>query len=751
MRRAIALILLTIMIIPYANVSAVPVLQGSTQYLVSSSDRISRTQELSLAIMALKSVKGKTEVDVLPVLDDLTQRLLQWENKDGGWGYYPNSPSNIVDTSYALIALARVKGIYTTQQGVYSRIMDALAAGKQYLLDSRAEKGWGYVPDTTEACYPTIMAVWALGELGYSWEDQRISTSIDYLNHLSSCELPEDVAFGLKLIAYRAVGYPVDNKTINQLKEKLFTGNPSTEARAIMTYALTLYEPFNFDIAKALLLLENEKRGSGFWSTQTWMFSSSDIIVTSSYALMALSVTGSFLRPEERPRNPYSILCTYIGVLQNPDGGWGYPDAYKSDPKSTYFAMKGLQACYFRSPRILKGLNWTEKAFTEETENVKKLHTVTGAYYYLIKTLAEFGGLTEEQRKEAIETIRSVKLPSGLWGNALLGPQPLDTAFAAGALLELGVPANDTDIQRAKSWLLSLSKQGWGTYISGYFYSYMTAPSLMITLEVLNALYPVLSKEEAEPYISWIISQRNPDGSWSYWKVKSKFSDISESSKVEATVRVTNLLQKFGYDFTSDTKNLLIKWADENRINLDNPIDISLAATYLSKIKVIPHVNLYDISIALSTESFRVVYPNGDNKTAEIVSEAIKKFFGMNTTISNESSLGEGNCIALGSFNTFSIADYNPYISYEFNGSYISIEGRTYSMKDTVVIIPGVTENGHVLFVLYNGTLGASAVRTLFESGFVRYLHNDYLIIKYSDKNGDGKIELTEMEAILAG
>ncbi|WP_456453735.1 prenyltransferase/squalene oxidase repeat-containing protein [Thermococcus sp.] len=749
MKRAITLILLIIMVVPYANVGAVPVLQGSTQFLVTSYNRISRTQELSLVIMALNSVKGKTEVDVSPVLDELTRKLLLWQNEDGGWGYYPNSPSDIVDTSYALIALARVKGMYMQGQDVYSSIIGAIDKGRRYILDSRGENGWGYVPDTAEACYPTLMAVWALGELGYTWKDQRIEGSIDYLNHITSCELPEDEAFGLKLIAYRAVGYPVDNSTLKQLKEKLFNETPSTEARAIMTYALTLYEPFNFDIAKALLLLEDEKRGF-FWSTQTWMFSSSDIITTSSYALLALSVTGSFLKPEERPQTPYSKLCTYIGVLQNLDGGWGYP-GYSSDPRSTYFALKGLQACYLRSPRILEGLNWTERDFIRETERVKELHTVTPAYYYLIKTLVEFGVLTDEERKVAIETIRSVKLQSGLWGNDLLGPQPLDTAFAAGALLELGVPASDADIQRAKSWLLSLSKKGWGMYVSGYIYSYMTAPNLMTTVEVLNALQPILSRDEAEPYISWLISQRNPDGSWSYWKVSSKISDIAESSKVEATVRVTNLLQKFGYDFTSETKELLMKWADENRINLNSPIDISLAATYLSKIKVIPHVNLYDIAIALSREEFKVIYPNGDNGTAETVALAIQKFFGVNTTISNETVPGKDNYIALGTFNTFNVDDYNPYISYMFNGSYVSIEGRKYSTKDTVLIIPGVTENGHVLFVLYNGTLGTSAVRTLFESGFVRYLHNDYLIIRYSDKNGDGRIELTEMEAILVG
>ncbi|WP_461867094.1 prenyltransferase/squalene oxidase repeat-containing protein [Thermococcus sp.] len=745
-KRVIALIIVVIMVIPYVNVGAVPLLEGSAKFLAMTSDKISRIQELSLTLMALGSVEDKTEFDVKPVLDGLTQKLLQEQNPDGGWGYYPNSPSNVVDTAYALVALAKIKGRYMTQQDIYSEILDAIEKGQNFLLDSRSKVGWGYVPDTKEECYPTIMAVWALGELGYTWYNPVIENSTGYLNSncVSSCELPENEAFGLKLIAYKSIGYPVDNKTIQKLKEKLFNETLTTRVRAILTYALTMYESFDFDVAKALLLLENEKKGTGpfFWNTQTWMFSSPDTVTTSAYALMALSVTASFLKPEERPQTPYSKLCIYLKVIQNSDGGWGYPTLHNSDPKSTYYAIKGLQACYFKTPDIIKGLNWTKRVFSAETSRLRELHTVTASYYYLIKTLVEFNALTDDEIKDAIDAVKSVKLTSGLWGSEVIGPQPLDTAFAVATLLELGVPANDSDIQRAKSWLLSLSKSGWGVYISGYFYSYMTTPDVVTTMEVLNALYPISSREELMPYIKWIISQRNPDGSWSYRKG-------SDNMKVETTVRITNLLQKFGYDFTSDTTNLLLNWTLENKLELDNPVDIGLAVTYLIKLKFIPHVSLYDLIIALSKENFKIIAPNGDNTTVKTVVHAIHEFFGMNVTISNETLPEKGNYIALGSFNTFNIDNYNPYISYRFNGSYISIESRKYSTEHTVVIIPGVTEEGHVLFVLYNGALGANAVRTLFESGFVKYLHDEYLIIKYTDKNGDGKIELTEMEAIL--
>ncbi len=745
-KRVIVFIIVAIMIIPYVNVGAVPLLEGSAKFLAMNSDKISRIQELSLTLMALNSVKDKTEIDLKPVLDELTQKLLQDQNSDGGWGYYPRSPSNVVDTAYALIALAKIKGSYMYQQNIYSKILDAIEKGKMFLLNSKGEVGWGYVSNTKEECYPTIMAVWALGELGYTWYNSVIENSVGYLNNISSCELPENEAFGLKLIAYKSIDYPVDNRTIQRLKEKLFNETLTTRARAILTYALTLYEPFDFDMAKALLLLENEKKGNSlfFWNTQTWMFSSPDTITTSAYALMALSITGSFLNPEERPQTPYSSLCVYLKVIQNSDGGWGYPTLHGSDPKSTYYALKGLQSCYLKTSNILKGLNWTKNAFNEETLRLRELHTATESYYYLIKTLVEFNALTDKERKEAIDAIKSVKLQSGLWGSEVIGPQPINTAFAVATLLELGVPANDSDIQRAKSWLLSLSKHGWGTYISGYFYSYMTIPDVITTMNVLNALYPISSKKELQPYIKWIISQRNPDGSWSYRKGYNNM-------KIETTVRITNLLQKFGYDFTSDTTNLLLNWTLEDKLELDNPVDIGLAVPYLIKLKFIPHVSLYDLIIALSKEEFKIIAPNNDSATAEVVTQAIHEFFGTNATISNESTVGEGNYIALGTFNTFNIDAYNPYISYEVNGSYISIEGRKYSTEYTIVIIPGVTEKGHVLFVLYSGALGTSAVRTLFESGFIRYLHNDYLVIKYSDKNRDGKVELREMEAMLVG
>ncbi len=106
MKRILALITIVLMLIPAV---AAGTIDGSVRFLKDAAGSSQQTGEISLAIMALSAAADDLAWDVTPDLVTLVDRMLDYQNPDGGWGgFYPGEVSNVVDTAYAVVAFSRV-------------------------------------------------------------------------------------------------------------------------------------------------------------------------------------------------------------------------------------------------------------------------------------------------------------------------------------------------------------------------------------------------------------------------------------------------------------------------------------------------------------------------------------------------------------------------------------------------------------------------------------------------------------------
>jgi|Deesub1362B_J571_1020462.scaffolds.fasta_scaffold00215_21 hypothetical protein len=744
MKRVLSLILVVIMVISYVPVSAKPLLDGSVEFLSEAETLIVRTQDLSLSLLALIDAKEKVEGNISGDIDYFMNTLLEYQNDDGGWGYTNGSASNVVDTSYALIALKRALNVYEKGSLMYSKVSHSLDHGIDFLLEAYNGEAWGYVKDTSTEFYPTVLAVWALGENGYIWRNPIIKNAIIYLKNADIGGISNYTALGLRILAYKSVGYPYDyDFMVGLVKEYLFSekGIPTSE-RAFLTFVLVSYEDVNFDVAKALILLEDLKEGEEmfYWKDESGLFKSSEIVKASAYATLSFSLVSDKL--SSGLENPFKESCGALKEAQNPDGGWSYIRGFPSNEKTTYYALKALRLCYFRDVSIENGLNWMKERLPTLTLMVKEEREIYSPYIYALLTLSEFDMLSEEEKKEHIELIKSIKLSNGKWGN-FLGPQPFDTALAVKALMALGVSSDDPDIEEAKSWLLSISSEGWGTYIETKSYSYMLPSEVSVTLEVLEALQNISTKEELQSHLEWLIEQRT-DGGWANMKEHYLFGvfQYKEEPTVELTIRATEVLAKFGYDYKQET----LEWVMEKEhdgVWGKTVIDLALATMYLSQFKFIPKTNLYDVVRRIRDEKFAVLYIDDREDTAIKVKDSIEKFFEANVSVEKFEEIGDLNYIILTDF-SLNLEEYNPYVKLEVKNGTINLENKTYDVSNTVILAPGKTEMGYVLFVFYEKGLD-NVVVEIFESGLIKYLKGRALVVSYEDKNSNGVVDLSDL------
>ena len=254
MRRIVPVLLIMIMVLPYAT--AEPILDESTKFLLEGREYMETTQQLSLSLIALASSYPAVENLTISDLDYFVDALLTRQNPDGGWGYYEGSVSNVVDTSYAVIALKKALAVYEGDRA--SSISHAIKRGVEFLVNSYNGEGWGYVPNTLTEFYPTVMAVWALGENGYSKDHPYIQSAIKYLEKVEPHEIRRGEFVALKLLAYHAVGY-ISPGLIGEAWELVNSPEITIKERAFLTYALLLYEGLTFETAKLLATLEDLK------------------------------------------------------------------------------------------------------------------------------------------------------------------------------------------------------------------------------------------------------------------------------------------------------------------------------------------------------------------------------------------------------------------------------------------------------------------------------------------------------------
>lgn len=271
----------------------------------------------------------------------------------------------------------------------------------------------------------------------------------------------------------------------------------------------------------------------------------------------------------------------------------------------------------------------------------------------------------------------------------------------------------------------------------------MLPSEVSVTLEVLEALQNISTKEELQPHLEWLVEQRT-DGGWANIKEHYLFGvfQYKEEPTVELTIRATEVLAKFGYDYKQETLEWVIG-KEHDGVWGKTVIDLALATMYLSQFKFIPKTNLYDVVRRIRDEKFAVLYIDNREDTAIKVENAIEKFFETNVSVEKFEEIGDLNYIILTDF-SLNLEEYNPYVKLEVKNGAITLENKTYDVSNTVILAPGKTEMGYVLFVFYEKGLDDVVVK-IFESGLIKYLKGRALVVSYEDKNLNGVVDLSDL------
>ncbi|AEH24743.1 prenyltransferase/squalene oxidase repeat-containing protein [Pyrococcus yayanosii] len=693
MKSRIPVTIILVLIMLAAPVSSIPVLQGSIEFLSGVDEYPYETHQLSLLIMALSSAHGKVEGEYEDELWKAVDELLQRQNSDWGWGYYKGSISNVPDTAYALMALNRAKNVYPATDGRRITIEVAIKKGMYYLTKAFNGDGWGYIWGSPTDFYPTLMATLALAELG---EDSvTLEAGIRYLKENRPTDKKE---LALWTLALFLGGEEVPEDAISSLESAL-SGDVSDEERALITYVLLRVKGLNFEVAKSLSILEENALGDdvSFWRG----------LEASAYATMAFSLVSDKLI--EAGEDYLGIACSRLPKLQNEDGGWGPYLGFKSDAKSTYYALHALKVCNPMSPAIGRGLEFMRNVMKERAYWIRVNGYLPNDYLFAVTALAEFGNLTKDEKEEAISLIKGAR-----WGN-IFGRQPLTTALAIKALLALGVSPTDSKIVERKRWLLGLSNGGWGPYVQFFFTGYMAGPSYADTLIIIDALSPISTEDELKPHLTWLL---NADATAEWLRVYAM-----------------RILKTWGID-----PGWTIEKPDYDDVLLD-----SMIILYLSAFPEVPTVNIYTVMETLRAENFTVSYTNLQ-EAGKIVAKGLERLFEKNVTIKPFTEIGDGNYVVVAPFGTMNVSEYNRNVKLEVEDNKVIINGREYKRDKIIAIIPGRTRTGVILFVLLEED-ALPALETLFSSGILRYLHGGIFVLTWKDTNGNGRAELEELEA----
>ncbi|NJF25534.1 prenyltransferase/squalene oxidase repeat-containing protein [Thermococcus sp. Bubb.Bath] len=760
---AFVIILITIVTLsPLA--AAVSINDGSANFLKNFGDSTGQIRHLSLAIIALSEAKGKVRDDPTPKIREFTRELLSCQNPDGGWGYFNGSVSNVLETSYAVVALKEAEPFFEGTSD-YWRVDNARKSGINFILSSRTGKAWGYVSGTSPMFYPTVMALWALGKNGYTVDDPEVADALSVLSALPMY-IDNVTALGLKLIALKAVGASVENSSVETVMNLLQNGSLSPQQRAILTYAATLYSKPTFELVADIARLDEIKhtgRNNVFWAdTPKYPMSITDTITPTAYALMAIS---ELVPPIESVSvNPNEMPCDELLSYQNPDGGWGLRKGLPSNEMATYYALQAVEACYPAPQAVERAINWTKDRLAHDESEALKEGRMTVDYYYALMTLVRFNALNESERAHAIQVIKSLKLKTGLWGEKDLGPQPGDTARAISALLALGVSPSDGDIKAAEEWLTSISSKGWGLYYASGLYGYMLDMNVLDTITVLKALEPLVNESTLRPHLKWLLNQK-VDGGWAYvkknyiWSVNFTANGtpvitsraVNGTPTVFLTVEAATLLMKhgMGHSIAQEALDFVRSARDSGKL-VNDTLDTAAAIIYLSGFNRMPMVDLSDVRNALESSTFAVEYAKGRMEDASSIRDYLIESFGQKFLLGPLGSLEGGNYVVVAGFNDVNVSEYNRYLDVEVNGNTITVDGKPYPREGTVLLAPGRTKGGVILFVLYDKD-SSEIAKLVFRIGYVKYMQGNAVVIRFQDRNGDGKVQLNEVTAEVAG
>lgn len=764
MRKLVALMIISLML-GTSYVTAVPLLDGAANFLTQSASAAptNRVDEAAMTLLALSSLVGKLREDdsvVIATIDDYSHFLVGVQNPDGGWGYYRGSISNVPSTAYAVIGLSSVSKLLGSGK-IEIRPVTVESSeyrGITFLRNAFNGEAWGYVSGAPSDFYPTAMVLWALGVAGYTEKDYYVFKGINYLENAT----PENEReMALRLIAFHYVGHRSEKalRDLSILKTKVLDGELNTRDMALAVYALSLYQPESFETAKALATLEGMAiavNDTYSWKNEEMFFS--DSVLTSAYA--TLPFTG-FLR--ETHLSMYELLQGLVNKIeeaQTSSGSWTFganlpncTSPNEEDVKLTYYAAMAIMRWKGKdSEAVQKAISWARANLEVAMGNARIRGTVTTEYYYLLKLLIDTDSLTPEEKEENIELIKSMQLPTGAWKGKPAGSQPLQTAMALDLLVSLGVPKNDTSVERAKGWLLSVTQTGWGVYLVAPVAGYMITKDVPTTAFVINALAPVSTPEELEPHVKWLLAQRGEDGGWGvvkeyYYLPRDEWITVEPS--VEPTILSTYALMRAGHDVSNDTTEWLLS-RDLSGMPL---YQLSLALGFLAG-RVSPQLPLiYAVtSLFYTGGNFTLEYsPIYSNVIPRIVAIINGKYHATvepkeGISLSNESA----NYILIGTYEDVDVKAFNPLLNYSVEGNTVEINGKKYLKDAVVMVIPGKTKGGKVLAVIASKR-NYGLVEALFRTSLIKYLGGHYIVLRAVDVNGDGVIELSEIGEVDEG
>ncbi|KUH34054.1 hypothetical protein APY94_03520 [Thermococcus celericrescens] len=747
MRRTLtAVILFMLFVLPYA--SAASVIDESLGFITYTVTDTNEVPEKALLLTALVSTVGKAQnsTDALSAVVNVTKELLEIQNPDGGWGHYRGEVSTPQDTATVLIALGAVRELtkeYYT--GISENDIEiAIRDGRTYLLTAFNGEGWGYLADSPTEFYPTALSLWALGSIGLTPENSiAVEAGAEYLEKARNLR-PDYLA--LRLIAFKAIGYGNVTADLERCKELLSSDGLNERERAMLTYALVLYEPLSFDTGRALTVLElvGNDNGTYYLTSSEGPFLDTDSIAPTAYAVMAFSsvadrLSGNFT-------NPKAELCSALTESQNPDGSWGIHTGARGSAKATYYAVRALKTCTPVPESVDLAIEWAREHLTAAKDNAVLHGTVTEEYYYTVKLLAEFGDLSDDEKEELLNFTRSLEVFPGRWAGYFSIPQPYETAMGLDLLLELG--AKGDDINASKEWLLSVTPDGWGIILN-HLLSVMVGKNVPTTVTVLESLTGITDIEKLGPHSDWLMAQRLHDGSWGHFgRSENMLGEVSLGvSSMEYTVRAAEVLDALGYDVKGDA----LKWVIDNLHNgTKTTVDTALALEFIKDVKFLPGVTLYETINALRGGLWELHYAGEYRAVSETIAPQLEEFGSSVDLKEGVSNVEDGNHIFLAAPGDINVSRYNGEVTLEVKGQLVTVNGRTYPLASTIVIIPGRTQDGHVLMVLFDEQ-SSGAVELIFTSGLFKYFHGKYLVLEAKDSNGNGVIDPNEIKLLDAG
>jgi len=764
MKKLVALMIISLML-GTGYVSAIPLLDGAANFLTQSAQvsPTERVDEAGMTLFALASLVGKLregDSSVIATIDEYSRFLVDAQNPDGGWGYYKGSISSVPSTAYAVIGLSKVEQLLSSDKiSIKPTTVQASAyQGVVYLRNAFNGEGWGYVAGSPTEFYPTVMAVWALGVAGYGEKDYYVFKGVSYLENATPKDARE---MALRLIAFYYVGHtsPRAMKDLSVLESEVLNGELKTKDMALAVYALSLYRPESFDTAKALAMLEGravQVNDTYSWKNEEMFYS--DAVLTSAYATLPFS---GFIR-ESRVSlyETLQSLVTKLESAQTPSGDWTFNTTpcncegpNQEDAKLTYYATLALMKWKGAdSEPVRKAVQWAKGRLNVVMGNVRLGGRITTEYYYVLKLLLVTNSLTPDQKKANIELIKSLQLPTGAWRGYPAGSQPLQTAMALDLLVSLGAPKNDTAVVRAKTWLLSVTPDGWGVYLAAPEAGYMVTKDVVTTAFAINALAPISTKEELEPHVKWLLEQRSSDGGWAVIKeYYQMYGDrwVAVSPSVEPTILATYALMRAGYDVSNETT----EWLLSRNLNGMPLYQLALALSFLAD-RVSPELpSIYSVTSLFYTGGhFLLEYdPLYSNVIPEIAAIINGDYHATaepreGIDLSNQSA----NYILIGTYDAINVREFNPLLNYSVRGDLVEINGKGYLKDGVVMVIPGRTKGGRVLAIIATKK-NYRLVEALFRTSLIKYLGGHYVVLRAVDVNGDGKIELSEIYEVDAG